>query len=118
MKSAFFFGSFFPPPAPFAFMLPGKNWPGTWFTTNAYIAFLMKFIVWNIVLSDVIPDLFGCPVGQRIELHKCTITKCRINFSYRYFIFCRLPNLAVPSRSTCRSIHSPVPVAVGGGWLP
>ena len=58
MQTAFLFCGIFPPPAPFALMLPGQHGLRARLAPDADKTLFMKFVVRNIVFADIVPDLF------------------------------------------------------------
>ena len=58
MQTAFLFCCIFPPPAPFALVLPGQHGLRARLAPDAHESLFMKFVIWDIIFPDVIPDLF------------------------------------------------------------
>ena len=58
MQPAFLLCGIFPPPAPLALMLSGEDWLRTGLASDADKTLFMEFVIWNIVFTDIIPDLF------------------------------------------------------------
>ena len=73
VQSTFFLGRFFPPPSTFTLVLTWPNRAGTWFTSNRNESVIMQWVVWHFVVTNVLPNLLGCPVHEGVELGKGSV---------------------------------------------
>ena len=77
VQAALFLGLIFPPPAAFALVLAWKNRPGAGFAADGDEAAIMQGIVGNVILANIVPDLLGTPVSQRIELDQLSAVRSK-----------------------------------------
>src|SRR5262245_13547649 len=68
VHTAFFGGSFFPPPASCAMVFPWLHGAGAGSTADAGVATIIKRVVRHIVCTDVVPHLVLSPIGQGVNL--------------------------------------------------
>jgi hypothetical protein len=67
MESTFFLFGMFPPPSSRPDVIAGQDSSGTWLTTNTWKSFVVKRIVWYIVLHDKRFDFSFTPFNQWID---------------------------------------------------
>jgi hypothetical protein len=64
---------FFPPPPSCTNIFTRFNCPGAWFTANAGKSTVMQEVIGDIILPDILPNLFFGPVNQGIDLYKSVV---------------------------------------------
>jgi hypothetical protein len=68
VDAALFGGIDFPPPTPCPIVLAWLNGTGARGATDAGVTLVVKRVVRDAILADVIPNLFLRPIRQRIDL--------------------------------------------------
>src|SRR5690606_17062817 len=86
MQPAFLLGSFFPPPAPLAFMLVGQHRAGAGLAADAHKTPFMQAVVGNLQHADVVPYIDAAVVCQRVELDELPVRRGEgaVDFDYRH----------------------------------
>src|SRR5690606_41478993 len=75
MQPAFLLGSFFPPPAPLAFMLVGQHRAGAGLAADADKTPFMQAVVGNLQHAEVVPYIDAAVVCQRVELDELPVRR-------------------------------------------
>jgi hypothetical protein len=68
VEPALLVGGVFPPPPTFALLLIGQDGTRAWLAADAHEAALVQLVVGYVVAADVVPDLGGALVRERVEL--------------------------------------------------
>src|SRR5690606_24921396 len=70
MQTTFSGIGIFPPPASGSNIFTFVNCSCTGLTSYRWISFVVKDVVWDLVLMDICPELFFRPTRQRVDLNK------------------------------------------------
>src|SRR5215203_789219 len=83
VEAAFFLRSAFPPPSPCTWVFSRLYCPCAWFAANAWKAYVMKLIVWDVIFLNVVPYHVRCPVCKWIDLHYSSMGAIYLNLFSR-----------------------------------
>src|SRR5690625_280106 len=73
-------------PSAVTFIFPVTDRTGAGNTADARVAFILKRVVGEVVVTDIVPDLFTAPGSHRIDFHRLG---CRVIFNDLYIFSSR-----------------------------